>query len=132
MYTSSMEFPILLEREKERRTRVSKIRGINAREYILSVILETDIHDSPSSCPCHSLLRSLPPSSALCVHFERGYVCTICTISISRRRMRFAYHLSLSFRLPPCSQRNVLEILNELHGVYYCKLSRLIGDCSWL
>lgn len=64
MYTNTMEFPILLEkgergggegrgREEEER-RVSRIRGINAREYILSVVLETDIHDSPSSCPCHS------------------------------------------------------------------------------
>jgi len=67
MYVIAMEFPIFSEWSRGRKGGISKIRGINACEYIPSVILETDIHDS--LCPhVHS-----PPVLSSFIHFLRPF-----------------------------------------------------------
>lgn len=68
------------------------------------------------------LLRSFPPSSAFCVHFECGYVYV---------PVLFPYPTAGYDSLIPRSsdvQRNVLGILNGLNSVY--RLPRLIRGCE--
>lgn len=99
MYMNAMEFPILLKegaREKEGQREEYESYVELTRANISWALYWKPIFMTLRPRVLAIFLRSLSPSSVFCVRFERGYVRT-CTISTSDRRIRFAYHLSLSF-----------------------------------
>jgi len=115
MYTIAMEFPIFPERARGRKKEVSKIRGINTREYIpywkpIFMILRSHVHSPP-------VFFSL---SVFCVRFECGYLYYFRIRRPNMIRLSSKYPSIVGFSM------ELLRILGGSYSVY--KLPRWMTD----